>query len=107
MFLPYQVNYLFDNFTLENGNIYGWGWNFYRQLGFKSNAIKPTSTLISFFRGMNVIDIFAGYDHSFVVLGIIEFIPLIPNQEKKRHTLLVVIQMVNWVSDRPKKVHLK
>ena len=54
---------------LENGEVYSWGYNYYGQLG-HSKRNTNTPTLISFFKGMNVIDVFAFDDQSFVLLGI-------------------------------------
>ena len=55
---------------LENGEIYSWGYNFFGQLGHGDSRNRNTPTLISFFKGMNVVDIFAFYHQSFVLLGI-------------------------------------
>ena len=55
---------------LENGEVYSWGYNYYGQLGHGDLEKRNTPTLISFFKGMNVMNVFAFYDHSFVLLGI-------------------------------------
>ena len=54
---------------LENGEIYSWGFNRFGQLGHGDSENRNTPTLISFFKGMNVMDVFAFYEQSFVLLG--------------------------------------
>ena len=55
---------------LENGQVYSWGNNSNGQLGHGDTEDRNTPTLISFFKGMNVVDIFAFSYQSFVLLGI-------------------------------------
>ena len=55
---------------LENGEVYSWGWNNFGQLGHGDKEDRCTPTLISFFKGMNVMDVFSFCEQSFVVLGI-------------------------------------
>ena len=62
--------FLFDSYFLENGEVYSWGYNEYGQLGHGDEENRNTPTLISFFKGMNVIDVFACSNQSFVLLGI-------------------------------------
>jgi len=40
---------------IENGEVYSWGSNFYGKLGHGDFGDRNTPTLISFFKGMNVI----------------------------------------------------
>ena len=54
---------------LENGEIYSWGYNEYGQLGHGDEENRNTPTLISFFKGMHVMDVFVFYDQSFVLLS--------------------------------------
>ena len=47
---------------LENGEVYSWGHNYCGQLGHGDTEDRNTPTLISFFKGMKVVDI---SDHLF------------------------------------------
>ena len=72
--LPQLVNHsLFDFIFLGNGEVYSWGDNSKGQLGHADRENRNTPTLISFFKGMNVMDAFAFSYQSFVLLGIYFF----------------------------------
>jgi len=51
---------------IENGEVYSWGYYYYGQLGHGDTNNRNTPTLISFFKGMNVMDVFVFYCQSFV-----------------------------------------
>ena len=55
---------------LENGEVYSWGYNNNGQLGYGDSENRNTPKFInSFFKGMNVMDVFAFSSQSFVLLG--------------------------------------
>ena len=60
--------FLFDSYFLENGEVYSWGSNLNGQLGHYYET-RGVPTLISFFKGMNVVDIFAFSCESYILLG--------------------------------------
>ncbi|MFA4987322.1 MAG: hypothetical protein WC712_12110 [Candidatus Brocadiia bacterium] len=50
-----------------DGSVYGWGWNQYGELGLGDNDHRESPVLLSWFSGIDIVDIVAGYQSSFFV----------------------------------------
>ena len=81
---------------LENGEVYSWGDNEFGQLGHGDKKKINTPTLISFFKGMNVMDVFAFSYQSFVLLGI--YFVLLISKFRKQWYLCIWRQFWNSIN---------